>query len=200
LLHRLDYETSGLVFAALTQRVMDAMLTQQGRGLFVKDYEAIVCETGRKLPGFPPCPAIPAHGDGWARSFSLESGFRCYGAGRKAVRPVLSGGGNAGKYAVYQTEILDMEPAENPLWRVSPRLARGFRHQVRCHLAWLGIPILGDILYGGKASGGPLALRAAALSFFDPLSGDFKCHRLDPDQKMKRGKFPAELTPGEPKE
>ncbi|MDR2795524.1 MAG: RNA pseudouridine synthase, partial [Spirochaetaceae bacterium] len=40
LLHRLDYETSGLVFAALTQRVMDAMLTQQGRGLFVKDYEA----------------------------------------------------------------------------------------------------------------------------------------------------------------
>jgi 23S rRNA pseudouridine1911/1915/1917 synthase len=175
LLHRLDYETSGLVFAALTQRVMDAMLRQQEEGLFVKDYEAIVCKKERELPGFPPCPAAfatPEAGDRKVHNFRLESGFRCYGPGRKAVRPVLLDGGNAKKYAAYQTEVLGLNALEQSLWRADLRLVRGFRHQIRCHLAWLGFPILGDILYGGRASAVPLALRAQRLSFFDPLSGE----------------------------
>ncbi|MDR3356137.1 MAG: RNA pseudouridine synthase [Spirochaetaceae bacterium] len=175
LLHRLDYETGGLVFAALTQPVFDAMLRQQEEGLFVKDYEAIACKKDHGLPGFPPRPPVPpfpvhGEGDGGESRFRLESGFRCYGAGKKAVRPV-SPCSKSGRPAVYQTEILGVEMTGEALWRVSLRLARGFRHQIRCHLSWLGFPILGDLLYGGKASASPLALRAVGLSFFDPPSG-----------------------------
>ncbi|MDR2343058.1 MAG: RNA pseudouridine synthase [Spirochaetaceae bacterium] len=201
LLHRLDYGTSGLVFAALTQRVMDAMLGQQERGLFVKSYEAVVCEKRQELPGFPPCPArpaIPVYGYGRTSRFRLQSGFRYYGAGRKAVRPVLPGGGNVKKCTLYQTEILGMNMTEYPLWRVALRLTRGFRHQVRCHLAWLGLPILGDVLYGSEAGGAPLALRAVGLSFFDPLSGAPVRPRL-PRQGWGGGGIAA-LVPDEPEE
>jgi 23S rRNA pseudouridine1911/1915/1917 synthase len=62
-------------------------------------------------------------------------------------------------------------------------LARGFRHQLRCHLAWIGLPIRGDALYGGGGTG-PLALKAQGLAFFDPLDGrprDFTLSPLDED-------------------
>jgi 23S rRNA-/tRNA-specific pseudouridylate synthase len=55
------------------------------------------------------------------------------------------------------------------------QLRRGFRHQIRCHLAWLGFPILNDRLYGGQelkeVGEGTLALSARAFSFRDPESG-----------------------------
>jgi 23S rRNA pseudouridine1911/1915/1917 synthase len=171
LLHRLDYETCGLVFAALTQPVMDAMLELQAAGLFVKEYEADVSAGRTALPGFLP----PS--DARDRLFGggiIESGFRSYGPGGKSVRPVHDG-------RIYQTEVLNAERMEQTelsgasgsdgAWRVHLRITRGFRHQIRCHLAWLGFPIIGDSLYGGAASPVPLALRAARLSFTDPLTG-----------------------------
>ena len=39
----------------------------------------------------------------------------------------------------------------------------GRTHQIRVHLAHLGLPILGDVAYGGDASDGPLALHARRL-------------------------------------
>jgi 23S rRNA pseudouridine1911/1915/1917 synthase len=62
------------------------------------------------------------------------------------------------------------------------RIRRGFRHQIRCHLAWIGEPILNDTLYGlekrytGESC--PIALRAAAFCFFDPATGKQKDYRL----------------------
>jgi 23S rRNA pseudouridine1911/1915/1917 synthase len=183
LLHRLDYGTRGLVFAALTQRVMDTMLGRQEQGLFIKEYEAVVCGTENTPPGFPPCnagidPASPP-----VRAFCVESRFRYYGAGRKSVRPVPLSGENrrhsgAVTSDIYKTEISGMEPVnavnfniQKDFLRVRLQLARGFRHQIRCHLAWLGLPILGDTLYGGEASPSPLALNAVKLKFPDPLTG-----------------------------
>jgi 23S rRNA pseudouridine1911/1915/1917 synthase len=61
------------------------------------------------------------------------------------------------------------------------RISRGFRHQIRCHLSWIGYPILNDGLYGegktgggaaGKAEGSFLALTAVGLSFPDPRTGE----------------------------
>jgi 23S rRNA pseudouridine1911/1915/1917 synthase len=174
LLHRLDYETSGLVFAALTQPVMDAMLARQDGGLFVKEYEAAVSVGGHELPGFPP--PLPAFRDSVFAGGLVESGFRCYGPGRKSVRPVY--GGRIYRTEILDTEILDAEPARVPgsagARRVRLRITRGFRHQIRCHLAWLGCPIIGDSLYGGAASPAPLALRAVLLRFADPLTGEPK--------------------------
>jgi 23S rRNA pseudouridine1911/1915/1917 synthase len=59
------------------------------------------------------------------------------------------------------------------------RILRGFRHQIRCHLAWLGFPILHDSLYGG-AGEGVLALRACSLSFDDPLDGARRFFEIPP--------------------
>lgn len=174
LLHRLDYETRGLVFAALSQRVMDAMLRQQVEGLFIKEYEAVAGGREAALAGFPPPPAFDME-TAASGAFSFVSGFRYYGTGRKSVRPAPLNGAkvHVSKVQTYRTEITGMESISETqnLWRVRLRLYRGFRHQIRCHLAWVGLPILGDVLYGGQKSASPFELCAVRLSFIDPVSG-----------------------------
>lgn len=180
LLHRLDYPTRGLVFAALTQRVMDSMLRQQKESLFVKEYEAIAGGRALSLPGFPQCPvSYAAFPESMGRGFYLDSAFRYYGKGRKSVRPLLPGAVPSPKSndRVYRTEILSMELKTQNFRRVNLRLTRGFRHQIRCHLAWLGLPIQGDVLYGGQGDASMFALRAVQLNFIDPLSGLPRCVR-----------------------
>lgn len=182
ILHRLDYETQGLVLFAKTQAALDALTLQQEQGLFIKEYDALsVPSCSLPLSGFPPMPPprkVP---------FIIESGFRSFGLGRKAVRPVSldssRGGGNR-KIALdrggpYRTEIkVTRNPGECTGFRI--RISRGFRHQIRCHLAWIGFPLLNDGLYGGiagdalfspEADFAPLALIARLISFDDPVSG-----------------------------
>jgi 23S rRNA pseudouridine1911/1915/1917 synthase len=171
LFHRLDYETSGLVFVALTQDVMDVMQVQQADGLFVKEYEAVVSAGRTALPGFPR--HLPAVHAGLFAGGLVESGFRRYGPRGKSVRPIYSG--RIYRTEILDTEILDTERAEDAeALRVRLRIKQGFRHQIRCHLAWIGFPILGDSLYGGAASPDPLALCAVRLDFSDPLTGEPK--------------------------
>jgi 23S rRNA pseudouridine1911/1915/1917 synthase len=83
----------------------------------------------------------------------------------------------------YKTDILELNSTgETCCFRL--RIARGFRHQIRCHLSWLGYPILNDGLYGGmeEADGmdQALALKAQGLFFRDPLSGEDRQYRLPP--------------------
>jgi len=49
---------------------------------------------------------------------------------------------------------------------VSLRLHTGRRHQLRCHLAHLGHPILGDVSYAGDLFTHRLCLHALAVTFF----------------------------------
>ena len=69
---------------------------------------------------------------------------------------------------LYRTHLLAAEPCA-PGLRVLAELDVGFRHQVRVHLASIGLPILGDALYG--SGGGPLRLHACRLEFPHPASG-----------------------------
>ena len=59
------------------------------------------------------------------------------------------------------------------------RLKRGFRHQIRCHLAWIGCPVVNDPVYGGQPADGFLALRSHALFFPDPASGRQREYRIE---------------------
>jgi len=54
LVHRLDFETSGLVLIARTQEALNILEEQQKLGLFIKEYEAMsAAATAPPLPGFP---------------------------------------------------------------------------------------------------------------------------------------------------
>jgi 23S rRNA pseudouridine1911/1915/1917 synthase len=189
LLHRLDFETEGLVLLAKTQAAYESLRAQQAAGNFVKDYLAVTCSprgapAGRSpLPGFPSSPygnLSPAGPPG--PPACIESFFRPWGAGRRAVRP--TGPGKGPKTAAvqgtpYRTEICGLrelpvlpgilKEGAGPLHIFSLRIFRGFRHQIRCHLAWIGAPILYDALYGGED---PFpVLGSGDLGSGDPVSG-----------------------------
>ena len=174
LLHRLDYETNGLLLIARSSLGMEALLEQQSQGKIIKEYSALTGESGIALPGFPKEKPELKPGN----AFQITSAFRSYGSGRKAVRPVLPGGAKKNiPEKLYFTEILESKLTyatglDNCL-SLKLRINKGFRHQIRCHLAWLGMPILNDALYGGMAFGnGYLVLRACSLAFIDPSTGE----------------------------
>ena len=172
LLHRLDYETHGLVLLARSRPGMEALLEQQSAGKILKEYSALTAKSEIALPGFPLKEQwLPEGKDPFPQK--IESAFRPYGPGRKAVRPVLPGGDKE----LYSTEIIESRPvsgADLPhCFSLKLRIWRGFRHQIRSHLAWLGLPILNDSLYGGLSFGkGILALRAVSIAFNDPSTGE----------------------------
>jgi len=178
LLHRLDYETQGLMLLARSRQGMEALLGQQREGTIIKEYSALVAKSEIPLPGFPKeTPDFLQGSNG--EPLIIKSAFRPFGPGRKAVRPVLPGGDKA----LYSTEILENRPfpcADIPqCFSLKLKICRGFRHQIRCHLAWLGLPILNDRLYGGLSFGkGLLALRATSIAFNDPSSGEERSYSI----------------------
>jgi 23S rRNA pseudouridine1911/1915/1917 synthase len=160
LLHRLDRDTSGLVLVAKTAFAFEKLCESQDRGLIEKRYAALCCASDSLLPG-----AKPLRGrieDGMVRSR-----FRAYGPKRAKVAPI--GVEIEAPGPVYQTEIIDsVESGENTAFEL--RIFRGFRHQLRAHLAWIGFPILGDPLYAGLPRP-RLMLHARALRFPHPQDG-----------------------------
>jgi len=194
IIHRLDYETNGLVLFAKNETSYDFIKSAQDNDTFIKEYSAI-CSfpadkikipgfsflqttslTSSSLIGFPPCPLTEETTltfQSIKKDSVIESYFRPYGPGRKLVRPVLNDGKKhketaKDKGGYYRTEIINIK--ENVL---TARIKRGFRHQIRCHLCWIGYPILNDPLYSNEAPDPQsiLALRSHALFFPDPSSG-----------------------------
>lgn len=161
LVHRLDTATSGLVLVAASQEFFDLVQAEQAAGRFLKSYRAAVDkipDCAAMLGGFPPVPQVPAGG-----RFSVESAFRPFGPRGAAVRPVAAGSGRAaarkGGSRLYETEIsVSGGSAECAI-------SAGYRHQVRCHLAWCGLPVRGDPLYNPVPGGGGLGFRAVGLDF-----------------------------------
>ncbi len=136
-------------------------------GEILKEYLAICSPEGKgqDRDGYPPLTQqIP-----FQQRFSLASRFRAWGRGRKAVRPVtadspFSASTKAGRKE-YRSDLF-LHPAAQDRFRCDVTIVNGFRHQVRCHLAWCGYPIIGDALYGGQQSD-VLHLFACGLSFYD---------------------------------
>lgn len=188
LLHRLDYETRGLVLFAKNQRALEFLQSRQEAGGFVKEYHAVCAPAAAALSGFPHPP--PAPGFPLTEPFVIASYFRPWGPGRKQVRPAAAQSAgrreSAGDRGMpYRTEIINAEDTASfgalSARAFTIRLKRGFRHQIRCHLAWIGFPIVNDPLYAPVeargSGGGILALDARALSFPDPRTGELREYR-----------------------
>lgn len=117
----------------------------------------------------------PANGRSAKPPFSVSSQFRNFGSGAKRVAPVFSG---SRRYKedkrLYTTTIesidcytcscstefqhssQSIQPAGDTggfdILGLRCSLSRGYRHQVRAHLASLGLPIIGDPLYTQPSS------------------------------------------------
>ena len=155
LLHRLDTATDGLLLICTTQECYDFLCEQQKLGKFIKYYSAkcdILMENAKMLGGFPKnqiSTDIDIH-----KIYKIESFFRSYSKGNKEVRPVtskspLSVQKKVGAKKNYITNVTILKINENSCF-VECKISQGFRHQVRCHLSWIGLPIQNDKIYNFK--------------------------------------------------
>ena len=167
LLHRIDTETSGLLIIAATQDSYEKLLQLQKENKIKKYYSALSnvdYENINKLGGFPSSDFVYCKN---IKEYNLESYFRFFGEGRKSVRPVTKNSNGAalkklGKPVLYNTNIKIVENSCD-LIRIEACITNGFRHQVRCHLAWMGLPIIGDSLYNSNTDGEQLKFTASKI-------------------------------------
>jgi len=196
LLHRLDFETSGLVLFARDPEALAFLLREQREGRFRKEYLLRAAPAACCRPeGSRPRRAAPTGVDegSWAGAIAaldtrrlaellgggsggqarIVSAFRPYGPGaaRVACLACEETPREAAETAArpYVTEIVSALPVGDAL-EIGAALELGFRHQLRAQLAWIGLPILGDPLYGGR-SAARLFLCARRLCFRHPGTG-----------------------------
>lgn len=131
-LHRLDTATSGIVLFAKNQDFYESMQKLQENNLFEKYYIAKTFENN-SLKGYDI--------EKKTGIITISSYFRSYGPKGKEVRATLDER-KASPKVLYQTAVLRNEDI------FYCTITKGFRHQIRAHLAWTGHPIVGDNLYG----------------------------------------------------
>lgn len=148
----------------------------------------------KKLGGFPPANYFSANNFSSAMgekkiNFVAESYFRAFGKGSREVRPVTEFSNTAAKKKsgteLYRTHIQITHALSEPLAKTAPSdmisetantthtekataictITRGFRHQVRCHLAWNGFPVCGDTLYNALFYGSQIEAEKQELEF-----------------------------------
>lgn len=153
-MHRLDTLTAGIVIFARSQESYDYLQGVQKSGLFVKYYDVRTSDSDKVLEGFPEYCFKKLDAD----EIVISSRFRPFGRKGSAVRPVTDNP-RFQNGPVYYTDVLSVEKD-----RYLCRLSRGFRHQIRCHMAWSGHPIAGDTLYGAKPYA-DFGLEAIGVSF-----------------------------------
>jgi 23S rRNA pseudouridine1911/1915/1917 synthase len=152
IVHRLDKGTSGLLVAAKHDRAHRALAAQFRLHSIDREYLALVRGTPRADSGTVDAPIGRHPGD--RKRFSTRA--------------------RTGRSAVTHWRVAQRFAAHS-LLRV--RLETGRTHQIRVHLASIGLPVAGDPVYGGarRSSGlpglGRPALHAALLGFEHPSSG-----------------------------
>ncbi|HST95645.1 MAG TPA: RluA family pseudouridine synthase [Microvirga sp.] len=173
IVHRLDKDTSGLLVIAKNDRAHQGLAAQfadHGRtGPLERAYLALVWGVPERSRG-----TIEA-----ALARSLHN--------REKIAVVPE---ERGRYAITHYDVIEPLPPAGPVASlVRCALETGRTHQIRVHMAHLGHPLLGDLVYGAgyktKANRlseaqqaalktlGRQALHAALLGFEHPRTGEF---------------------------
>lgn len=158
IVHRLDKDTSGLMVVAKTRAVMDALVTQIAARTVKRQYLALAHKAWRGAK---------------EREVNAPIGRDSRNRLRMAVVDLAI---NAGKTALTHINLLQNS---DDACLVRCRLHTGRTHQIRVHMAAIGHPLIGDILYGGSSKAGikRQALHAFNLAFLHPVSEQFmECH------------------------
>ncbi len=161
LVHRLDTGTSGLILAARTAKVYDALRGQFQRHTVEKAYLAVVA--GAVSEPIEIRAPIGQHKKSRTRVRALEDGDHP----RYAVTPA-------------STSVRPLETIGS-FTLVEARTRTGARHQVRVHLAHVGHPLAGDVQYGGPpcdAIDGYL-LHASEMAWHETTAAERRTAALD---------------------
>jgi 23S rRNA pseudouridine1911/1915/1917 synthase len=148
IVHRLDKQTSGLILVAKTDAAQASLMQQFGARSVEKEYLALV-------RGTPPAPRG-----------RIEAPVGRDPRDRQRMAVVAGG-----REAVTEYEVLG-SLGGHALLSLRPRTGR--THQLRAHLAYLHLPIVGDTRYGGGIGPGGLDrqfLHAARLTLDRPSDG-----------------------------
>lgn len=141
IVHRLDRDTSGVIVAAKSPRAFEALQERFREQQAHRQYLAI---------------AVRARGEGLEGSGTIESQH-----GRDPFDRRKFTGKEGPRHAITHYEKLEEYRYGATLVRC--RLQTGRTHQIRVHLSELGMPILGDTLYGGRAVAVSALIRRIAL-------------------------------------
>lgn len=158
LVHRLDTQTSGLLLAARSTASFDRLRASMQAGAIEKRYLAIAHGT-TAIDGRIDRSLEPDPSDARRVRTRDASGPRVTAFRRLDVR---------GDFSLLEVTLV-----------------RGYRHQIRAHLASVGAPLAGDVLYGGQGVG--LAPRHA-------LHASFMACTQGPIQFEARADLPEDLV------
>ena len=150
IVHRIDRDTSGLIIAAKNDFAHLSLAEQLQDHSLYREYEA-VCVGNLK-----------------DESATVDAPIFRHPTDRKkmAVNKLQ------GRRAVTHWSVLEHL---NGYTHIQCRLETGRTHQIRVHMAWMGHPLLGDVVYGSKKPWPGLAgqcLHARRLSFIHPRTGE----------------------------
>jgi 23S rRNA pseudouridine1911/1915/1917 synthase len=149
LVHRLDGDTSGLVLAARTAEAFDALKAALKEEKLEKRYLLVCAEEG-----------LPDEG-------TIEFPIANHPKDQRRVYP-----------CVHPRDVMRYQPRpasthyvvkqRGERWAlVEASISRALRHQIRAHLAAIGHPLAGDVLYGGAEihALGRHALHASRIAY-----------------------------------
>lgn len=154
IVHRLDKDTSGLLIVAKTDEAHRGLAKQIETHSFGREYESLVYGRLKEKSG----------------SINLPVGRNKNDRKKMTVDP------ENGRRAVTYYTVLEEYPVFGSSY-IRLRLETGRTHQIRVHMSYLGHPVIGDEVYGNKASRALFpeirgqCLHAKFISFIHPITG-----------------------------
>jgi 23S rRNA pseudouridine1911/1915/1917 synthase len=166
LVHRLDRETSGVVLWARTRETFDALRAQFAAKTVEKRYHALVAGFVEGVGEL----AVPLAHDPKDAKKMVATPYPAEAEELKA-RPAITRYRTLGQGA--EATLVEVE------------IPTGVMHQIRAHFAFVGYPVLGDTLYGGRTLEGldRHLLHASSIGFEHP----------DGSRKVIRSPLPEEF-------
>ena len=165
IVHRIDRDTSGLIIAAKNDKAHLALAEQLQDHSLARVYEAVTVGGLKEDSGTVDAPI----------------GRHPVDRKKMAIDP------RNGRRAVTHWTVLNRYPGYT---HVECRLETGRTHQIRVHMASIGHPLLGDVVYGSKKPWPGLAgqcLHARKLKFIHPSTGklvEVECGRPEWFEKV----------------
>ena len=165
IVHRLDKDTSGLMLVGKSRQAVEALVRAIAAREVSRQYLALAHGRWKGM------------GD---QHVDQPIGRDVHNRLRMAVVRVEGGSSKTAQTTVRLLDTCDQASL------VACKLHTGRTHQIRVHMAWLGHPLVGDTLYGGRVLWGMArqSLHAARLELKHPITGQPLLFRSTPPADM----------------